>query len=158
MLVLHHVANTSAQLEGEPKRVFNRVLAFDGNGSMKRMYQMGERAVTNMKPFTDTSYLLAPEYVDKFKDEVSSRRGPAVIERQDEQEDHDDSWEDAEEGSPEENLIAGCTKNWKAASQEGKSSWAAFNENGWFVSACRHSLILWFSDMIRSGELWVLTI
>jgi len=53
----------------------------------------------------------------------------------------------------EERLIVGCTKNWQAASQEGKSTWAAFYENGWFVSACWHHILLWFSDMIRSGEL-----
>jgi len=53
----------------------------------------------------------------------------------------------------EERLIVGCTNNWQAASQEGKSTWAAFYENGWFVSACWHHILLWFSDMIRSGEL-----
>lgn len=90
--------------------IFKHILAFDSNNSMKRMYQMGKRAVTNMKPFTNTSYLLPLKYVDKFKNEVSSRRGPAVIERDNEQAGNENSWEDADGDLPEK-LIARCTKN-----------------------------------------------
>ncbi|KAG2072960.1 hypothetical protein BDR04DRAFT_1127410 [Suillus decipiens] len=49
---------------------------------------------------------------------------------------------------------ADCSKNWKAAaSDEKKKKWAIFEETGIFVSTCRHGLILWYTDMIRSGEL-----
>lgn len=51
-------------------------------------------------------------------------------------------------------LLSQCVKNWKAASsEEKKCMWSIFDESGVFVSACRHGLILWVIDMVRSGEL-----
>jgi len=47
---------------------------------MKHMFCMGEHAITNMKPFTDTDYLLPLEFVDQYKDEVKSSQAPAVHE------------------------------------------------------------------------------
>jgi hypothetical protein len=112
---------------------------------MKRMFQLGERRIRDRKPFIDSDYLLPPDYVDKFSDEVASRKGPAVPVGDD-----DDDNEDGSGGAP----MTGCTSNFKAAaSDETKRAWGIFEENGYFVSACRHSKILWFSDMIRSGEL-----
>lgn len=71
-----------------------------------------------------------------------------------------ESWEDVE--GDDDGLVGDedeCTRNWKAASSsEKKRMWGVFEETGIFVSACRHSLILWFSDMICSGELYVLII
>lgn len=47
-----------------------------------------------------------------------------------------------------------CVKNWKAASaEEKKKMWAIFDESGIFASVCRHGLVLWIADMVRSGEL-----
>jgi len=53
------------------------MIPFDGNNSMKQMYQLGDR-VRDSRPFTDTDYLLPPEYVNQYTDEVPSRRGAAV--------------------------------------------------------------------------------
>ena len=51
-------------------------------------------------------------------------------------------------------VIDGCVHNWKAAQSDSKKrSWEIFEENGLFVSACCHGLILWVMDMVRSGEL-----
>lgn len=51
-------------------------------------------------------------------------------------------------------LLEQCVKNWKAAAREEKKQmWQMFNESGLFASACRHGLILWLVDMVRSGEL-----
>lgn len=121
MLLSNLELTAGIQLEGEPEKAFKHILEFDSNNSMKWMYQMGEYMVTNMKPFTDTFYLL-PVYVDKFKDEVSSGWGPVVIEREDGQAGDEGNWEDVNDYSPEEKLIVGCTQNWKAASQDGKLS------------------------------------
>ena len=55
------------------------------------MFCMGEHAITNMKPFTDTDYLLPPEYVDQYKDEVKSTQAPAVHEWHS---DEENGWED----------------------------------------------------------------
>lgn len=129
------------------------MIPFDGNNSMKRMRQLGLNHVRDPRPFTDSDYLLPPEYVDRYADEVASRRGPAVQDGAEEPDDGQDDWEEVDEDSAE-STNAHCTKNWKAAAaDEKKKMWGVFEETGYFVSACRHSLILWFSDMIRSGEL-----
>ncbi|KAF7970293.1 hypothetical protein HWV62_24418 [Athelia sp. TMB] len=139
-------AEAYTKLENEPERTFNRIVAMDGNNSMKRVYSLGG-LIRNPKPFTDTDYLLPPEYVDQFADEVPSRRAPAVPVVSDDA--ADEGWEDV--GDLEE---VPCTTNFKAAAaDEKKKMWDIFEETGFFVSACRHSLIMWFSDMIRSGEL-----
>ena len=91
--------------------------------------------------------------MDQYKDEISSCWAPAVTKKHTCS--NEEGWENFEEYLQEEKLITGCTKNRTAASQDDKSSWATFYGNGWFVSACRHHLLLWFSGMIWSGELWV---
>ena len=51
-------------------------------------------------------------------------------------------------------LVKDCVKNWKAAADDDKKRmWAAFDESGIFACACRHGLLLWIVDMVRSGEL-----
>lgn len=66
----------------------------------------------------------------------------------------DEEWDNVDDADGEE---VPCTTRYKAAAaDEKKKMWAIFEETGFFVSTCRHSLILWFSDMIRSGELYVL--
>lgn len=127
----------------------------DGNNSMKRIYSLGGGFVRNPKPFTETDYLLPPDYVDQFAHETTSQRGPAV--RVVDEDVVDEEWEDidgAEGGEGGEGGEVPCTTRYKAAAaDEKKKMWAIFEETGFFVSACRHSLILWFSDMLRSGEL-----
>lgn len=136
------------KLEGEPSRIFNRIVAFDGNNSMKRMHQVGAAHVRDKRPFTDSDYLIPPEYVDQFKDEVASSRGPAVPETS----------PSIPGDAAYSDHLPECTERWKAAAADDKKAmWGIFEETGWFVSACRHSLILWFADMIRSGELYVLS-
>lgn len=122
---------------------------------MKRFFRLGSTHPRDLLPFLESDYLIPPEQVDLFKDEVSSRRGPAVSHQR---ADDAEAWDDIEDG--DEGLVGDdtddCTRNWKAAAAaEKKRMWGVFEETGIFVSACRHSLILWFSDMIRSGELYV---
>ncbi|KAG1797982.1 hypothetical protein EV424DRAFT_1546421 [Suillus variegatus] len=48
-----------------------------------------------------------------------------------------------------------CTDNWKAARDDAKKkSWGIFEETGIFACTCRHGIIQWIVDMIRSGELF----
>jgi hypothetical protein len=55
-----------------------------------------------------------------------------------------------------ENLEKLCTENWKAAADEAKKqTWGIFKETGIFACACRHGMILWIVDMVRSGELYI---
>lgn len=124
--------------------------AFDGNNLMKHLYQLGECHVRDPRPFLDTDYLLAPEYVDQYKDEVgNSSKAPNV--GADEGEDGVDGRGPQSSDSFAQQRTE-CTRNFKSVHQEGKTMWGVFEETGWFVSACRHSLVLWFSDMLRTGE------
>jgi len=85
--------------------------------------------------------------VDKFSDEVASRKGLAVPLSSGE-------YDKGSEDSSGEVQRAECNSNFRAvALDESKKMWGVFEECGFFVSACWHLLILWFSDMIHSGEL-----
>jgi hypothetical protein len=80
---------------------------------MKQMYQLGKHRAIDSKPFLDSDYLLPLDYVDQFKDEVASRRGPAVPDRDGDKDDGQDSLE------PSEGMLRkGCTTNFKAAAEE----------------------------------------
>ena len=62
-----------------------------------------------MRPFTDTDCLSPPEYVHQYKNEVASHQAPAVTEKH--VGGNEQGWEDVEEESSEEKLIARCTKH-----------------------------------------------
>ncbi|KAL4259837.1 CxC1-like cysteine cluster associated with KDZ transposases domain-containing protein [Pleurotus pulmonarius] len=51
-------------------------------------------------------------------------------------------------------VLSPCADNWKAAAgNEKKHMWDIFDETGIFACACRHGMIVWLADMVRSGEL-----
>lgn len=49
------------------------MIVMDGNNSMKRVYSLGGGLIRNPRPFTDTDYLLPPDYVDQFAHKAASR-------------------------------------------------------------------------------------
>ncbi|KAG6874966.1 hypothetical protein C0992_005766, partial [Termitomyces sp. T32_za158] len=66
----------------------------------------------------------------------------------------DPQFGDPTDGVPTVSGAPPCAKNWKAAAADAnKKMWAIFEEAGIFASCCRHGLILWIMDMLRSGEL-----
>lgn len=145
---------------------FSRLWAHDGNNSLKRMLPVGNRTAADLRVYEDSDYFLPREYVDKYANEVKSRReGKREAHREinaEGSEDEDDSDSEGErEGDPTDGVgehmpsdIDQCVKNWKAAaSDEKKRTWSIFDETGIYCSACRHGLILWIADMVRSGEL-----
>ena len=114
----------------------------------------------DMRVFSDSRFYLDQEYVDKFANEVRAAPRPVPV--------HDDGSGDEDNNNPFSTLqggdptdgapgaISSCTSNWKAAaSDEKKRMWGVFDETGVFACACRHGHIMWMSDMIRSGELYV---
>ena len=143
----------------------------DGNNSLKRVRTLGTRQTADLRVFSESDYYIPMEEVDKYANEVRARKANPL----NPSDDPDDEWEDipikgventsanvinASEdpaGDPTdgaETLIDGCVRNWKAAQTDSKKkSWDLFEENGIFASACRHGLILWMIDMVRSGEL-----
>ncbi|KAH9846255.1 hypothetical protein C2E23DRAFT_872456 [Lenzites betulinus] len=142
-----HVCNACPaccyKLAGEPELTFSRMYCMDGNNSLKRMRPLGGRQVGDTRVFEDSDYFLPQAFVNTFANEVSRRP-------------HEDL-PDGMEGDPTDGgrgVESSCTKNWKAAqADEKKRAWDVFEETGVFASACRHGLILWVIDMIRSGEL-----
>ena len=128
------------------------MFTMDGNNSLKRIRQVGSHAIANHRVF-ESDYFLTHEYVNKFADEVK-RKAPA--------EDTDDTPETPlpDEGNPTDGAQAGvtvaCADNWKASqANELRRMWSIYEETGIFAAACRHGMILWLADMVRSGELSV---
>ncbi|EIW84255.1 hypothetical protein CONPUDRAFT_49671 [Coniophora puteana RWD-64-598 SS2] len=129
---------TLHQLNDEPALVYRRLMVFDGNNSLSRMTAFGDRKVADTRTFA-SDYFLDAGYVDKFADEVRSTR---------------DS-DDADISTADVGPISSCTDSWKAAAADAKKrSWGIFEETGIFASACRHGLIIYIIDMLRSGELF----
>lgn len=134
----------------------------DGGNSAKRMAGLGGRERGDTRTYTDSDYMISRDFVDSFANEVRPRHSGTS--------DSDDADPVAgvfnttgeEDTHLEVNagdlvtqvMSSDCSKNWKAAAnEENKRMWSVFDETGIFVSACRHGLLLWVTDMIRSGEL-----
>ncbi|CAA7264087.1 unnamed protein product [Cyclocybe aegerita] len=82
--------------------------------------------------------------------------GPTSESVQSVQPNTDDDVMEAEPGDAQhlpEHLFP-CANTWKNASaDEKKQMWQLFREAGAFAGACRHGMILWIVDMVKSGEL-----
>ncbi|KAG6882148.1 hypothetical protein C0993_011756 [Termitomyces sp. T159_Od127] len=108
------------------------------------------------------------EFVDQYADKVKKSTRPSADSTQvvssdgdddgalsDEDQCPDDNAGDPTDGASSDGAThTPCAENWKAAAAESnKKMWAIFEETSIFVGACRHGLILWIMDMLRSGEL-----
>ncbi|KAG1742887.1 hypothetical protein EDB19DRAFT_1894855 [Suillus lakei] len=94
--------------------------AMDGNNSAKRMANAGH-ADHCMLP---SNYMIAPDHVDVFKDDVQLRPGKRGADQ-----------------------ITSCTNNWKAANITDE------NTVHIFLSACQHGIVQTVTEMRHSGEL-----
>ncbi|KAF9030670.1 hypothetical protein BDP27DRAFT_1246108 [Rhodocollybia butyracea] len=145
------------ELEDEPPQIFSRMVAVDGNNSLKRLDGVGKREVSDTRVFGESDYYLSEEFVNLYADEVPARpRSKPAGEVT--EEDFSQDWVDEEHGDPTDGdpdpTLQECTDNWKASDAEAaKKMWDAFRESGYFVMACRHGFVMWVADMIRSGEL-----
>jgi hypothetical protein len=162
-----YISKLHDQLQGEPKLKYRRLLCMDGNDSLKRIRAIGQRQTADFRVFMESDYYIPREEVDKFANEV--RGHVAVKSTAVSSDDQENEWEDVDDvagirakdgggdptdGSENTAAIEGCVHNWKAAQNDSKKkSWEIFDENGLFASACRHGMILWIMDMVRSGEL-----
>lgn len=144
---------------------YSRLWAHDGNNSLKRVLPFGDRKAADVRVFQGSDYFLPRSFVDKFANEVKAKPSESSRHREVRSLDldsGDEEDEDADEGGDPtdgvedtvSNSVNHCVSNWKAAAaDEKKRSWAIFDETGIYASACRHGLILWLCDMVRSGEL-----
>ncbi|KAI9059827.1 hypothetical protein FKP32DRAFT_1613970 [Trametes sanguinea] len=140
------------ELEGEPPLIFRRILALDGNNSLKRVAKFGDHEVADTREFDESDYYLSTSFVDQYKDEVKNGGAAAPDVPDGDQDQESDPSDD--ESSDDQHDVHHCTRNWKAAARdEDKKMWGIFDESGIFACACRHGFVLWISDMIKSGEL-----
>ena len=65
-----------------------------------------------------------------------------------------DDWEDVNQGPG-----LPCINQWRnAGPEERKKMFAVFEEAGIFIASCHHRLVLLVCDMVKSGELYVISI
>lgn len=77
-----------------------------------------------------SAYFLPPEYVDRFKDEVQPKTS------------HDED----------------CGDRWKAANAvDNPTALDVFDQTGIFLITCRHHIVEKIAEMVKSGELEVLS-
>lgn len=128
------------------------MFAVDGNDSLKRIARIGSRDVSDRRCFTASDYYVPAEEVDEWARETRS----ALSVEASNDDDEGDGGDVAGEGENGDVDPGPCASNWKAAQSDSKKRmWGVFAETGLFASACRHGLILWIADMIRSGDQWV---
>lgn len=107
------------------------LLAIDGNNSVKRDITSGQ---ADTRTFDTSDFYIPRSVVNLFQDEVN---------RTQKERKHPDG-------------LKSCTDNWKADAPDAeKKTWDAFDETGFFISTCRHQIVITICDMVRSGELYV---
>ncbi|EIW56750.1 uncharacterized protein TRAVEDRAFT_127597 [Trametes versicolor FP-101664 SS1] len=154
------------KLEEEESTVFDRMLCIDGNNSLKRLATAEGRSAGDQRQFK-SDYFLSRDFVAKFANEVKARQQQSKPDLMDtsardemdsEELDHG-PFSNSDEGDPTDGTAADsasapCATNWKAAASESnKRMWGIFEETGVFACCCRHGIMLWLVDMVRSGEL-----
>ncbi|EJD47608.1 hypothetical protein AURDEDRAFT_163480 [Auricularia subglabra TFB-10046 SS5] len=142
----------SYKLEGEVELAIPGFIAMDGGPSMKRSATAG---LADPRVY-HSDYRIPPEEVDLCADEVRRRVVPKK-KKQDNTEPEAPAFVTLDEpGEPGDDAPAPslCAHRWKNAKAEHhKIAPGMYVQTGGFVSLCRHGVVLWFAEMIRSGEL-----
>ncbi|KAI0684138.1 hypothetical protein BC835DRAFT_1293887 [Cytidiella melzeri] len=135
-------------LDDEPPLTFSRLYAMDGNNSLKRMAMTSDRTAADTRVLDDSTYFLPRQFVDQYAKENSATPVQTT--------DGLGATDGAHKLKSDlrKKLLNQCVDNWKsAAKEESKRMWSIFDESGISASACRHGLVLWLMDMVKSGEL-----
>lgn len=152
---MHADAHARAQLEGEEPLTFSRLVCMDGNNSLKRLATRGDRVAGDLREFK-SNYYLSREFVDSFANEVRSNQRQAKPDLPDRSHDANPGPVPELPGDPDPTTgdpAHGCAGNWKAAAADKeKKMWGIFDETGIFVCACRHSIVIYVVDMVKTGE------
>ncbi|KAJ3504277.1 hypothetical protein NMY22_g17977 [Coprinellus aureogranulatus] len=153
------------ELEGEGTLIYRVLMAIDGNESAKRV-DNGFRMAGDTRMFS-SSYFIPNSEVDecalsKLREQGTESDGQTLFEDEAEAEGEGEGEEtkgeipDSSNSSTLESTTvtaSECVKNWKAARSDNKKRvMGMFDETGMFASGCRHGLLLWVANMVRSGE------
>ncbi|KAL7280958.1 hypothetical protein ACG7TL_005907 [Trametes sanguinea] len=151
-------------LEGEDPAEWDRFLCVDGNNSLKRLAALLGRGPGDPRTFL-SNYMIPRDFVASFANEVKSRQQQSKPDLRVDDDDTDvpDAQQsggetfEISEGDPTDGVPEGgtpCATNWKAAAADAqKRMWGVFDETGIVACCCRHGLVLYIVDMVRSGEL-----
>lgn len=120
------------------------------------MAMIDGREVSDHRILSNSDYFIPRAFVNSFANEVSMPVDSEGYQDEDLEEEpamDETQGGDLTDGEKDSN-VSDCARNWKAAAADDKKKmWEIFDESGVFMSACRHGLILWIIDMIKSGEL-----
>ncbi|KZV93301.1 hypothetical protein EXIGLDRAFT_613139, partial [Exidia glandulosa HHB12029] len=166
------MSNMPRQLTNEEELVIPGFLAMDGGQSNRRNASAG---LADPRVF-DSDYRIPPEEVDLYANEVqrrivpkkkvrrasfahqSSPTDPPFIKQSKQREEPEApayaTLEESGEPGDDAPKPSICASRWKNAKAEhNKLAPGMFDQTGVFALLCRHGLVLWFLEMIRSGEL-----
>lgn len=135
---------------------YSRLLALDGNNSLKRVAKPAHGELSSNRVFSDNEFYISKEeteeYVRRNDGTNPSILRPPVVPTTSAPPTLHTRTEPTRASDP----VVGDCGNWKAAGQdEKKRMWGIFDETGIFACACRHGQVLWLVDMVKSGELCV---
>ncbi|KAJ3476367.1 hypothetical protein NLI96_g11203 [Meripilus lineatus] len=134
----------------------HKALSWDTPNCLKRMAMIDGREVSDHRILSNSDYFIPRAFVNSFANEVSMPVDSEGYQDEDLEEEpamDETQGGDLTDGEKDSN-VSDCARNWKAAAADDKKKmWEIFDESGVFMSACRHGLILWIIDMIKSGEL-----
>ncbi|KAG2120417.1 uncharacterized protein F5147DRAFT_785148 [Suillus discolor] len=108
--------------------------SMDGNNLLKCVDGSGH---ADERKF-ESLYLVPPEEVEKFKDDVRLRPGTRI------------GPDPTPTATSDESK---CTENWKTANTISENTVKVFDQTGIFISACRHGLLQTLVEMRKSREL-----
>ncbi|KAF7968607.1 hypothetical protein HWV62_30025 [Athelia sp. TMB] len=137
-------------LQDETPLVPRAWYAHNSNFSLKYTAQAG---TADGRHFSST-YLLSRADIDIFKDEVKRRATTSADSENMPPDAPQDALNEPGDVTNVQEVKTTCSKNWKAAANNSKkSAFEIYETNGVFPVACRHGLIVTFTEIIWSGEL-----
>ncbi|KAG2075506.1 hypothetical protein BDR04DRAFT_1005736, partial [Suillus decipiens] len=119
--MLHSCPACSHKQENEPTLIPARMDSMDGNSSLKRID--GSRHAD--EHISKTSYLIHPDEVDIFKDDVQLQPGTRAV-----------TSNTLGGASPADISEMACTDNWKTANTISDNTVKVLEQTGIFISAC----------------------
>ncbi|EJD36651.1 hypothetical protein AURDEDRAFT_74039 [Auricularia subglabra TFB-10046 SS5] len=133
--VLNSCPSCTYQLADEEPLEIGGMVAVDGGQSLKRSAAAGHADERTL----ESDYRIPPAHFDLYANEVAQR------------------WHMINEsGEPGDDALTPsvCSQRWKNAKAEHfKTAPGLFEQTGIFPCLCRHGIVLWYTEMVRSGEL-----
>jgi hypothetical protein len=144
------------KLEGETPLIIPLLTTMDGNNSLSRfelrnweeVHEDGTTVPGSSKERPDDRTLPGDYYLSRVEVDKCAKEGLEDLMK--------GFVPDTGEGEEEEE--DGCTERWQNMKEDVTArSWGMYDETGIFPALCRHGFVLVVADMVKSGELYVLS-